>query len=100
MSYTPLEDEEPLNVDPARNVLALRFWVVSGAHNGLCLLNGTGSLTYQLVVFGGNEARHGFSAASPTSRSAFRPAVRTSMPAWSPDGKQIAYIDPEKAISW
>ena len=93
MSYTPLEDEEPLDVDAAGNVLALRFWVVSGAHNGLCLLNGTGSLTYELVVFGGDGSTRVFRR-FPN----IKVRVSTSGPdfdaAWSPDGKQIAYIDP------
>lgn len=92
LSHTSLDNEEPLDIDAAGDVLAIRSWVTSGPHDGLCTF-GTSRLTYELVVFGEGGTtqvlqRFPGIKAGPSSGSPNLDA------AWSPEGQQIAYTDP------
>lgn len=88
LTYTPLDDEEPLDINADGDVLAMRFWITSGPHDGLCELGGSATLTYELIVVDGDG----------NVRVLRRfPGIRSAPDfgaAWNPDGKQIAYINP------
>lgn len=93
LSHTPLEDETPLDIGAAGDVLAIRSWVASGAHDGTCLLHGTGRRAYELLVFGGDGTTQVLQRFPPI-KVTFSSSPPNFDAAWSPDGHQIAYIDP------
>jgi hypothetical protein len=92
LTYTPLDDEEPLDIAANGDVLAMRFWITSGRHDGLCGLDGSATLTYELIVVDGvGHVR--VLRRFPDIRSVASATAPDFDAAWSPNGKQIAYID-------
>ncbi len=93
LTSTPLDDEEPLDINTNGDVLAMRFWITSGPHDGLCSLGGSATLTYELVVVDGiGDVR--VLGRFPDIRSTPSSTGPDFAAAWSPDGKQVAYTDP------
>jgi len=93
MTFTPKMDEEPLDLTAGGRVLALREWISSGRHNGLCTYGGTNTLRQEVIAVARRHHVEVVLRFAPVvlRGNASAPAVDA---AWSPDREHLAYISP------
>jgi hypothetical protein len=93
MTFTPKMDEEPLDLAADGQVLALRAWISSGRHNGLCTYGGTNTLRQELIAVA--RPRH-VDVVVHLAPLVLRGNAGVPVPAidaaWSPDAERLAYI--------
>jgi hypothetical protein len=93
MTFTPKMDEEPLDLTADGRLLALREWISSGRHNGLCTYGGTNTLRQEVIAVARSYHVDVVLRFAPVvlRGNASAPAIDA---AWSPDGEHVAYITP------
>jgi hypothetical protein len=93
MTFTPKMDEEPLDLTKDGRVLALRAWISSGRHDGLCTYGGTNTFRQEVIAVARPHRVDVVLRFAPLvlRGNASAPAVDA---AWSPDGEHLAYISP------
>jgi len=91
MTFTPKMDEEPLDLTADGQVLALREWISSGRHNGLCTYGGTNTFRQELIAVARPRHVDVVVRFAPLvlRGNAGTPAIDA---AWSPDAESLAYI--------